>query len=268
MLITKVAVHKDDPERFMISALKENGESVSFSVDQDVLIEFRLKKGTEIDEFTWQEIVYADEVKKAYHAALYFLAYRMRSEKEMIDYLKKKGISEAVVRDVLHKLRKQRYIDDREFAFAFVRTQMKTTLKGPNVIRKELEQFGISGEMIEESLQMFTFDKQLEAATKLYEKTKKKTTKRSAYQWKQYMEQLLQRKGFSRSVIDEVLNDHQHIENEEKEWEALEYHARKAHRRYQGHDRWTYEQKMKQSLYRKGFSIEKIEKVLEMLKDE
>ncbi|QPA31372.1 recombination regulator RecX [Thermaerobacillus caldiproteolyticus] len=267
-IITKIAVQKKNQERFMVYIEKENGEEVALSVDQDVLIQFRLKKGMEIDELDLQEIVYADEVQKAYHTALYFLSYRMRSEKEIIDYLKKKGIAEAVIRDVLHKLRENRYVNDREFAYAYVRTQKQTTTKGPVVIRSELEKFGIAEEWVEESLQLFTFEEQLEVARKLYEKAKKQQKKLSSQQWKQHVRQLLHRKGFSQNVIDHIIVACIERQDDEQEWEALEYHGRKAHRRYEKYDGYVYEQKMKQALYRKGFPLDMIERFLQLLKEE
>jgi regulatory protein len=266
-IITNIAVQTKNPERFNVSIQKENGETLVFSVDQDVLLQFRLKKGMKIDERSFQQIVYADEVKKTYHQALYFLSYRMRSEQEVVDYLKKKGASESIIDDVLHKLRENKYVDDREFAFAYVRTQKQTTAKGPYVIRKELEKLGIATEWIDQSLALYSFDEQVETAKSLYEKAKKQRTKQSSRQWKHHVEQLLQRKGFSRAVIDEVLSL-ENDEMEEQEWEALEYQGRKAHRRYEKYDSPLYEQKMKQALYRKGFPLEMIEQFLDKLKEE
>ncbi|WP_044741779.1 recombination regulator RecX [Anoxybacillus sp. B7M1] len=268
MLIIKIEVQQENRERLMIHALKENGERFSFSVDQNVLIEFRLKKGMEVDEFTFQEIVYADEVKKAYQIALHFLSYRMRSEQEVVNHLKKKGKTEAVIRDVLHELRKHQYVNDEEFAHAYVQTQIKTTLKGPAVIRRELEGLGIAEDLIEQALLLLTEDRQLEAAKKLYEKAMKQTKHRSAYEWKQYIEQLLQRKGFPRWMAQKIADEHAQAPDEAKEWEALEHHARKAHRRYQAYNGLIYDQKMKQALYRKGFSLEKINEMLNKLKEE
>ncbi|ANB59182.1 recombination regulator RecX [Anoxybacteroides amylolyticum] len=267
-LVTKIAVDPRDHERFVLHLLHEKGETMSITIDQNVLVEFCLKKGTELDEFTFEEIVYADAVKKAYHAALLFLASRMRSEKEIVDHLKKKGNTDAVIRDVLHELRKHRYVDDREFALAFVRTQINTTLKGPIVIAKELENLGIAEALIEESMRLFSAEKQREAAKKVVEKAKKQSKKRSSLEWKQQLIQLLQRKGFPRAVIDDVLSEMDGWQGEEEEWEALEYHARKIHRRYTNYSGWEYERKMKQALYRKGFSLEQIDRVLQMLKEE
>ncbi|WP_143416073.1 recombination regulator RecX [Geobacillus sp. E263] len=265
-IITNIAVQTKNPERFNVSIQKENGETLVFSVDQDVLLQFRLKKGMKIDEHSFQQIVYADEVKKTYHQALYFLSYRMRSEQEVVDYLKKKGASESIIDDVLHKLRENKYVDDREFVFAYVRTQKQTTAKGPYVIRKELEKLGVAEEWIEQSLAIYSFDEQVETAKSLYEKAKKQRAKQSLRQWKYQIGQLLYRKGFPQEVIDRVLLS-ERDEKEEQEWEALEYQGRKAHRRYEKYNSPMYEQKMKQALYRKGFPLEMIEQFLDKLKE-
>ncbi|MFK4998264.1 hypothetical protein ACI2OX_15860 [Bacillus sp. N9] len=42
----------------------------------------------------------------------------------MNTYLKKKEWEEPVIHAVLHKLKEQKYIDDLEFAAAYVRTQV------------------------------------------------------------------------------------------------------------------------------------------------
>jgi regulatory protein len=267
-LITKITTQKDNQERFNIYLDRGKGEEFAFSVDQDVLIKFQLKKGKEIDELDIQQILYEDDVKKAYNTALRFLGYRMRSEKEVADYLRKKGMVEPIIREVLHKLRNNNYVNDKEFADAYVRTQKNTTAKGPEVIRQELYDKGISEPFIAEALEQFTFEEQLAAAAKLYEKAKKQNKKFSAQQWKQHIEQLLRRKGFGWEVIQQVTSEKHDAQDEQREWDALEYHGRKAHRRYEKYEGFMYEQKMKQALYRKGFSIEMIEQFLQRLKEE
>ncbi|WP_044895130.1 recombination regulator RecX [Bacillus alveayuensis] len=267
-LITKITTQKDNHERFNVYIDRGKGEEFAFSVDQDVLIKFQLKKGKVIDELDIQQILYEDDVKKAYNTALRFLAHRMRSEKEVADYLRKRGILEPVIREVFHKLREYNYVNDKEFADAYVRTQKNTTAKGPEVIRQELYDKGISEPLIHEALEQFTFEEQLATAGKLYEKAKKQNKKFSSQQWKQHIEQLLRRKGFSWEIIQQVMNEKGNETDEQEEWEALEYHGRKAHRRYEKYEGFMYEQKMKQALYRKGFSMEMIEQFLQRLKED
>ncbi|WP_420768433.1 recombination regulator RecX [Parageobacillus thermoglucosidasius] len=266
-IITNIAVQPNSHERFRVTVQRENGEIDVITVDQDVLLQFRLKKGMKIDEELLQEIVYADQVKKTYNQALHFLSHRMRSEHEVIHHLAKKGAPEDVIAKVLHKLRENKYVDDREFAFAYVRTQKQTTAKGPYVIRKELEKLGVAAEWIEQSIAMYSFDEQVKTARSLCEKARKQRAKQSLRQWKYQVEQLLYRKGFPQEVIDQVLLPERDAK-EEQEWEALEYQGRKAHRRYEKYDGPVYEQKMKQALYRKGFPLEMIEQFLNKLKEE
>lgn len=172
-----------------------------------------------------------------------------------------------MIAEVLHKLRENKYVDDREFAFAYVRTQKQTSAKGPYVIRNELEKMGIAAKWIEQSLAIYSFTEQVETARSLYEKAKKQRAKQSLRQWKYQVAQLLYRKGFPQEVIDQVLSS-EHDEKGEQEWEALQYQGRKAHRRYEKYESPLYEQKMKQALYRKGFPLEMIEQFLSQLKSE
>ncbi len=57
-------------------------------------IKYQLKKGMELDDFSFVEIQYQDDIRKAYNKAIHYLARRMRSEKEIKDYLFSKEIDE------------------------------------------------------------------------------------------------------------------------------------------------------------------------------
>lgn len=60
-----------------------------FSVDEAVLVKFQLKKNKSLTNEEIDEIVEADEIRKGLNRAIQFLARRVRSEKEVRDYLKK-----------------------------------------------------------------------------------------------------------------------------------------------------------------------------------
>lgn len=90
MWIEKIEVDRKNAERFYVHFVKEDGEKQIMSVDQDVLIEYRLKKGMTVTEEQWMEMMKKDDEKQAYKMALRFLAYRMRSKQEVVDYLKKR----------------------------------------------------------------------------------------------------------------------------------------------------------------------------------
>ncbi|WP_461202087.1 recombination regulator RecX [Anoxybacillus sp. TBDG-1] len=266
MRIEKIEVDKKNVERFYVHLVKEDGEKQLFSVDQDVLIEYRLKKGMIVTEKQWMEMIKKDDETQAYKMAIRFLAYRMRSKQEVMDHLKKKGLDHRTIEQVIGKLQNERYIDDEQFAHAYVQTQVNTTMKGPYIIYKELMDKGVSEETIARAMERYTEDMQRDKAIKWIEKINKQSKKRSYQEQKTYIAQLLHMKGFPSHIVEAAK---QHVTaNDEVEWEALMYHGEKAHRRYETYDRYTYERKMKQALYRKGFSLSLIEKFLEKKKED
>jgi regulatory protein len=264
-IITKVTTQAKNKERYNIYLDYGQGEEFGFSVDEYVFVKFQLKKGKELDELDLAEIQYADEVKKAYNLALNYLSYRMRSKREIYTYLKSKNTGDAVIQEIIHKLDEQRYLDDLEFAKAYTRTQINTTIKGPKLIRQELKEKGVSEEQINISLLDFSSEEQLQTALTIAEKVKGKNGKLSAAALKQKIEQTLQQKGYDFSIIQQLFQVWTLEKEDEEEWEALKYQGLKAHRRYEKYSGWEYERRMKQALYRKGFSIEQIERLLEEL---
>ncbi|KAF0993929.1 recombination regulator RecX [Geobacillus sp. TFV-3] len=259
--IAGIAATEQNGERFWIIVHRDGAPPLRLTVDQDVLLQFRLKKGMEISDDLLQHIMHADEVKKAYQQALYFLARRMRSEHEVAAHLRKKGVPDSVIDEVLKKLRVERYVDDEAFAAAYVRTQKKTASKGPRLIRAELERLGVPDRLIEQSLAEYTLDEQAAIARSLYEKAKKQRRMESTRVFLERVRQQLMRKGFQHEVIAAVLADGG-VHRGQEEWEALNVQAEKAHRRYVRHPRPLYEQKMRQALYRKGFSLDLVDEWL------
>ena len=53
----------------------------------------------------------------------------------------------------------------------------------------------------------------------------------------------------------------------DEEMEAIRYQGEKAQRKYSGYTGYEYEQKMKQTLFRKGFSMDLIERFMETIKN-
>jgi regulatory protein len=262
-IITKITAQKHSDDRLNIFLDDGKGEKYAFSVDQDVFIKYNLQKGKELDEFDINEIQYGDEIKKAYNKALEFLSYRMRSIKEVEDHLRKKEYTDAIIQEVIFKLKEYRYVDDLEFALAYVRTQWQTNGKGPNVIKRELAGKGIEQAFIEQALNQYTQSAQIQEAVTHAEKVLKKNNKLSNVQLKQKLEQHIMRKGFSYDIISIVLEEVKVEQEESEEWAALQKHAEKAKKRYQNEDSYNYKLKMKQFLFRKGFSIEIIDQYLD-----
>jgi len=260
-IISKITTQQKNKERYNIFLDEGKGEQYAFSVDEAVLVKYGLKKGMELDDFFITEIHYEDDIRKAYNLALHYLTRRIRSEAEVRSYLGEKEVDEAIIQEVIIKLYEYQFLNDEQYAKAYVRTQMNTSDKGAVVIRSELKEKGINEKNIELALQEYPYELQLEKATTLCEKTAQKNQKDSERVLKTKLEQKLTRKGFSFNIIADAINSI-NLERKDNGMEALRYQAEKLQRKYANESGYTYEQKMKSALYRKGFSLEQIEKYL------
>ncbi|WML38513.1 recombination regulator RecX [Neobacillus sp. OS1-2] len=266
-IITKITTQQKNKDRFNVFMDYGKGEEFAFSVDSDVFIKHQLKKGMELDDFSLLEIQYQDDIRKAYNLAVNYLARRMRAEKEIKDYLLKKEIDEPIIKEVIHRLTAQKYINDEEFALAFVRTLANTTDKGPNVIKMELREKGMEEKILQRALEEFPLEQQIEKATKLSKKLLQKYAKESPKIQKQKLENVLIRKGYSFEVIAMVISEIEMPKEADEEMNAIRHQGEKAHRKFSQLVGYEYQQKMKQVLYRKGFSLDLIERFLAELEN-
>lgn len=256
--ITKITTQKKRTDRYNIFV----DEKYAFSVDEEVLLKFQLKKGTVLDDLLLAEVQFHDEIQKAFTDALNYLSYRMRSESEVRQYLKKKDFEEPIIKEAIHKLYSFQYLDDLEFAKAYVRTHVNGGNKGPITLNQELKEKGIQDKLIEQALMEYPHEIRVEHARKLAGKSIKKEKNISERALRQKVEQTLARKGFPRDIITEALEDVTVEKDEDEQWTSLSHHAEKLQRRYRNYEGFEYTQKMKQALYRKGFPIELIDRYL------
>lgn len=157
-----------------------------------------------------------------YLRALHYLEYRPRSEKEIRDYLQekltgvgysKKELSESeksLIEVIVHKLRQQKFLDDREFARIWVRSRTSYKPKGQRLVVLELRQKGISQDVINEVIQNqeVRIESDLDLAVAILEKKKKKYQDMAYQERFQKAGSMLARRGYDldtiRKAIDQV----------------------------------------------------------------
>lgn len=258
-VITKIAVQKKEAGRYHLYF----DDEYAFSVDEDILIRFALKKGMELSNQEIFEIKYAEQVAKAYKDAIQFLAFRMRAIEEVRTHLQNKDWDENIIQLVIQKLIEQKYLDDQEFAIAYINTYKHSGKKGPERLRNELQQKGIDENVIETALENYNKNEQLEHAVQLGEKYVTKHRQVAQKLLKQRLTHYLRTRGFPLSIVNQAVKEIEIEKDEEEEWQALKIQGDKAHRRYHHLEEYEYKQKMKQFLYRKGFPFSLIERYLE-----
>lgn len=85
MKISKIQRQKKDPQRYSIYI----NDQFAFGVDEQILIDFSLNKGKDLDQGLVDAILAAEAQQKLYLKGLNYLSYGLKSTKEMQDYLKK-----------------------------------------------------------------------------------------------------------------------------------------------------------------------------------
>jgi regulatory protein len=144
-----------------------------------------------------------DDFEKFYKAAIRFLSFRPRSEKELRDYLAKKKCDDLTSKRIIESLTRDKFLNDQEFVRWWVEQRTLLKPKAWRVIKYELKQKGISDELINDKGLMIN-DK--DAAMKLAEK-KLRTIHDKEDKWKvqEKLGRYLASKGFDWDTIKAVL---------------------------------------------------------------
>jgi len=142
-----------------------------------------------------------------------FLNFRLRSEKEIRDNLKKKNARDDIIEKIVIRLKEQKFLNDENFARLWVDSRSRVKPRSQFLLKMELKQKGISDEIIEKVLQRVENEGQSDdvQARALVEKNIKKYSGMQKQELYQKLGGVLARKGFNWNVtkkaIDDVLNE-------------------------------------------------------------
>ncbi|MBB6455086.1 regulatory protein [Salirhabdus euzebyi] len=259
--IARITTQKKNKSRYNIFIQDGKSDSYAFSVDEDLLVKYMLRKDLDLDDATIEMLKSQDEIHKFYSMCLNLLSFRIRSEKEIKDYLRKKEAEDEQIDKVVRQLKEEGYIDDQEFANVFVRSRMNTSSKGPLLLKKELFEKGVDPAKTEEGLKWYTTELQQRKLEKLVEKKLRSGSKKSLQQQLQTLQATLIQKGFSSDLVQmALLEAKESWKDEEAEQQAVTYQGLKILSKYEKKSQgYELKQKVKAALYRKGFHIDQIE---------
>ncbi|CCQ97828.1 Regulatory protein RecX [[Clostridium] ultunense Esp] len=180
-----------------------NGE-FAFGLMVEIQYKYGLKEGMVIDQDFVEEVLLEEEQLKANNAALSYLTHRKRTEKEIIDKLKKKGFEENIIEKTLDYLQNYGLVNDLDFASSFARDKIKLNKQGPQRIKYELYRKGISQEIIEEILKE---DDEYPRALELAKKKLPSYKNDNRDKIYRKLGGFLQRRGYSYDCVSRVLKE-------------------------------------------------------------
>ncbi len=224
------------------------GDNV-FCFYEDIIIKYEILLKKEISKEELEKYLKENVYYEIYYTAISYLNKKMRTLKEVRDYLK--GLfSSNYIEDVLSKLIDQNLINDEYYAKIYVDEVIRLKDNGPYKIIDDLAKVGIY-DVNDMVLSLFDFDLQVEKIRKLVLK-KKKISKDSNAIFKKKMENYFLHIGYDLKAIRIVLDDMVFDDkvNYEKEYKKV---YDKLSKRYSGKD---LELRIKQKMYQKGYSYE------------
>lgn len=182
-----------------------------FGIDLENLVKLHLKVEQELSEDDVKEIVKKAEFQKTYDKLLRFAMVRLRSEKEITDYFRRKKVHESMHEKLFEKLKHLELIDDAKFAKWWVEQRQAFKPKSLRILKQELGIKGIDKRIIDEVLGEEVVDE---------EKMVRELLKKKAYKWKnlpkaeagQKKARYLAGKGFNWEIVSKIIKIDQNLD--------------------------------------------------------
>ncbi len=175
-------------------------------INSDVIINNNLLYKKEIDNTLLNKILKENDNANIYNKCVKYISVRLRSKKEIIDYLKKLNIDNTA--DIIDKLTKNNLINDEVFTKAFIKDKINFTSYGPYRIRQELNKYNIDNEIIDKYINDIDEEILIDKVDKQINKIIKSNRKYSGNILKTKIYNNLYNNGFDKDMIINVLNNY------------------------------------------------------------
>ncbi|OXM16055.1 regulatory protein RecX [Paenibacillus herberti] len=197
-------VEQDPKRRSYYRIYLDEQEEPELLLHEDILVKYRLLKGSLIEPKAMEAIAAENGRYRAYASAVYYAGFKMRTSKEMTAYLKRKEYEEADIRYAIERLQQERVVDDGDYARMFATQRMRSNQKGRRLIRQELEQRGIAKETAGQTVEALSEKDEREAALKAAEK-KWRSLKGEDRQRRMKLTGFLLRRGFQGDLVRDTV---------------------------------------------------------------
>ena len=132
----------------------------------------------------------------------------MRSCKEISDKLKEKGFPQDIIRTVIKDLKRLDFLNDLNFAKAFVESRLIHNPKGRAFLRYELFKKGVENKIIDEAIgEKISAEKEEDIAQLLAEKVWQKKKNVEVMKRKAQTYNYLARRGFPASLVTKIVEE-------------------------------------------------------------
>ena len=188
---------------FSVKLGDAEGEIYELTLHEEIMLDYRLVVGKELDEETFDMLKNSEDYQKAYSYAIGILARRMYTEKEIRRKLYERKTADDIVEDVVAKLFEIEVLNDAAYARVYIENQLQMGKKSKRQITSDLYAKGVSANIIDDLMDLFEEVSESALITKEIKKLYQRYIRKdlSDFELHKRIVQALGRKGFE---IDEV----------------------------------------------------------------
>ena len=182
----------------------------TYKLYDDIILRYELLIDKKVDKKKLQEILEENRMLEAYYKGLKYISVKMRTEREIKDYLFKKDFTNYQIGYAISMLKADGYINPESYARAYVLDSINLSLNGPKKIKNNLIKLGIEEDEIDKNLNRYDQDEWRKRILKVLEK-RAKSNKIGLNLFKKKMYQELIYLGYEgediKCVLDEFKKD-------------------------------------------------------------
>lgn len=228
---------------------------------EDVILKNNLLRTSNINLELLEKVMNENIYYEIYNMALTYIEIKMRTSKEIKDYLNKKNFNTKLVDEVLDRLNKEGYLNEEKYIDAFVNDKVNLTNWGPYKIKKSLLDLELDETLINNKLNTINENIWNGKIEKIINKKLNSLKNKSNYMIKNKLKIDLYNLGYDNNSIEENLNN-LNLNNNENIKKEYSKAYNKYSKKYMDQELY---QKVKSYLYRKGYKIEEINYMLDNL---
>lgn len=236
-------------------------EAPAITTYDKVILENNILLKKEIDSDLYLKIQSENDYYDVYSKAVKYIVIKLRSEKEIQNYLRKYTNDENLIDKIIQQLKGEGLLNEKRYIKAYIEDKVNLTNWGPYKIQRELCNLGMDEEIIKEYLTKYEEEIFEEKIRKIIDKKVKTNKKDSNYILKQKVERELYDLGYSSELIKNSINNIKINESTILENEFLKLY-KKLSKKYSDNE---LKYQVKNRLYQKGFASDEIHEIIEKI---
>lgn len=243
-----------------------NGKYV---LSENIIVSNGIINNALFEEGYFEEILKKNEDEKIIFSVYNYITFKMRSEKEIKDYLEGKGANTALVNKCINDLKNLGYINDYELAKSLM-NYIINNHKGPKALQIKLKEKGIDDKIIDDVCSLYTSSKQEEVINIIMDSLINKYQNEPVKKQKQKIQEKLIRDGFSSNIVFSIVSSlNLTFNNQDKlEKDALKIKDTLNSIKYKDCNKYEIKNKFINKLLLKGYEYKDINNYLYLLDDE